>query len=553
MNVFDCFNIYSVISVSYLCALIAIYLFARASRRISVEIQIPDILFVCYFLWSAIQKHPAFNISQLGDITMLLLYLSLRQIKKINYEMAYRFVLTLCGILSGIGYLQYLGILSVSSKAYRISGPFYNPAPYGASISILLSVIIVVLIQSKSSKYLHISYITLLFSLPALLLSESRAAWFSLIVAIAFTVIHHYKYKLKELPALTKKILGGYLFFLILSICILLYHIRPDSVKGRILIWKISTDMIQDSPVKGFGYNGFEANYMNYQARYFKQSQTNDTEKKLAGNVVSAYNEPIRIIVEYGIIGLILYISYVISILILYIKKPDLVSQATVTIILTYMFFGLFSYPNRIFLLQIIPIIATACLLNNNSKTKYSLNLNKRIHSSFRYFVLSAVILFIPCISKLHLGYIRYQTLLKSTSENSPIQLKRLEQVLSGDALFLLNYCIVTHATANNQTILTQLNKAIELSPSSILYRMKGDCLYWMNEFEKAEQSYWIAHYMVPAQQRSKYKLILLYLKTGKEDSAKKLGNEIINDKTKVNNIDTYVLHQKVKKLLSIP
>lgn len=53
--------------------------------------------------------------------------------------------------------------------------------------------------------------------------------------------------------------------------------------------------MIKKTFVTGLGYNSFEANYMNYQGEYFKQGKGDETEKYLAGNVVSAYNEPIRI------------------------------------------------------------------------------------------------------------------------------------------------------------------------------------------------------------------------------------------------------------------
>lgn len=486
MNAFDCFDVFSVIIVSYVCTLIAIYMLVLYDKRICVGLQVPDLLFVGYFFWAAMQKHPPLNVNQLGDIAMLLLYLSLRQMKRLNYNVVYLFILTICFVLSGIGYLQYVGILPLPSKEYRVTGPFYNPAPYGAMICILLSVITVVIIRCKGQKYLRSSCFIALFSIPALILSGSRAAWFSFFIVILLTIIQQYYYKLKEFSMATKKITGGCLFLLILFVCISLYHIRPDSIKGRVLIWKISFEMIQNAPFTGFGYNGFEANYMNYQAIYFKQFPMNDMERLLAGNVVSAYNELIRIAVEYGLIGLILYLGFVFYILFM-IKKQNLVSQAAVIVILVYILFGLFSYPNRIFLLQVIFIIATACLLNNSSQIVFRLEFNRYIYLTIRFLILLSIILLISNLFRLHFAYIKYQSIFKNPPNDVALQLDKIEPILFGDVLFLQNYCIITYTAVEYETLLAKVNNAIELSPSNTLYRMKGDCLCWMNEFEKAE------------------------------------------------------------------
>lgn len=73
------------------------------------------------------------------------------------------------------------------------------------------------------------------------------------------------------------------LFAVFILSCLLLYHVRPESVKGRLFIWKVSSEMIKKTFVTGLGYNSFEANYMNYQGEYFKQGKGDETEKYLAG------------------------------------------------------------------------------------------------------------------------------------------------------------------------------------------------------------------------------------------------------------------------------
>ena len=48
-----------------------------------------------------------------------------------------------------------------------------------------------------------------------------------------------------------------------------LYRMKKDSADGRRLIWNVTSKMIQDKPLFGHGTNGFQANYMEYQANFF--------------------------------------------------------------------------------------------------------------------------------------------------------------------------------------------------------------------------------------------------------------------------------------------
>ena len=68
--------------------------------------------------------------------------------------------------------------------------------------------------------------------------------------------------------------------------------------------------MIKDNPVTGYGSGGFLANYMNYQAEYFAR----DTDSKyaiLAGDVKHPFNEYILLVVNYGLIGFLLFLAFV--------------------------------------------------------------------------------------------------------------------------------------------------------------------------------------------------------------------------------------------------
>src|SRR5690606_21679292 len=89
------------------------------------------------------------------------------------------------------------------------------------------------------------------------------------------------------------------------------YQYKKDSADGRLLIWKVSIDMIQQKPWTGVGFNLFQAHYAPALANYFHEGKGSDGEKMLAGNVQWAFNEPLHFAIELGIPGAVLYLTLI--------------------------------------------------------------------------------------------------------------------------------------------------------------------------------------------------------------------------------------------------
>lgn len=117
--------------------------------------------------------------------------------------------------------------------------------------------------------------VCLLSAIPILIYTESRTAWFALIMSVI-------------LPYATRQIWGKYSIrksvggngsnYFSSGLLIAFYTLKPISADGRLLIWKVGYGMIKDKPATGFGKGGFEANYLYYQAKYLLTE--NATEKK---------------------------------------------------------------------------------------------------------------------------------------------------------------------------------------------------------------------------------------------------------------------------------
>ncbi|WP_300852089.1 O-antigen ligase family protein, partial [uncultured Bacteroides sp.] len=81
-----------------------------------------------------------------------------------------------------------------------------------------------------------------------------------------------------------------------------LYLHKKDSGNGRLLIWRVSCEMIKDAPLWGHGVDGFQKNYMLYQASFFNKYPTHKW-RMLADDNSFAFNEYIKFVVEHGAVA----------------------------------------------------------------------------------------------------------------------------------------------------------------------------------------------------------------------------------------------------------
>lgn len=88
-----------------------------------------------------------------------------------------------------------------------------------------------------------------------------------------------------------------------------LYSMKKDSADGRLLIWRLSAEMIVDKPL-GHGYGQFEKCYNLRQVDYFSQGGFTDAERRNADFVYMPYNDYLEHGVEGGAIGMMLLVVF---------------------------------------------------------------------------------------------------------------------------------------------------------------------------------------------------------------------------------------------------
>lgn len=135
---------------------------------------------------------------------------------------------------------------------------------------------------------------------------------------------------------------------------------KVGSTKGRTLIWKVTSKMIMEKPILGHGLGAFEEKYMHYQADYFERRPDSDLAR-VAGTVVSPFNEGLRIWCETGLIGLLL-VCILLYLAIFKIRGKNAVYYLILTLFVT----STFSYPFRFLTFQTLLGVLLAC------STRYS-------------------------------------------------------------------------------------------------------------------------------------------------------------------------------------
>ena len=96
---------------------------------------------------------------------------------------------------------------------------------------------------------------------------------------------------------------------LLFQIIVVLYMHRPSSANARLGIWKITVQAVGQKPALGYGTDGFQRTYMLKQADYL--TNADDDMRRSADEVKTAFNVPLELLYEQGIVGLLLWCSIV--------------------------------------------------------------------------------------------------------------------------------------------------------------------------------------------------------------------------------------------------
>ncbi len=456
---------------------------------------------------------------------LVIIYISIRLSVSYIKKWIFYGIISVALVESMIAYLQLVGIINTNHSAFPCTGTFNNPAPLGGIVALA---IIIAMDKIKSHR---IMLIAIVIMLPALVCSDSRAAWIACGTIALFRAINLFKWK------------SHWKFGVIAGVLILsaipLYNHKPNSANARVLIWKICGNMIAESPLIGQGTNAVERLYMQYQADYFENSGIK-SEKLIVANNNHAFNEFIDITCSYGIIGLILFILLLIMCFME--RKTD---KRFIEYISCLLIFGMFSYPFDVSLFLIIFTILLAslpCGVEYNSVSKY----NK---------IILACIVLIPMALTI-IRWNKYQVIEKSLREyhwdkNAVEYVHDKMEEFVHEPQLMAEYGRILFETKDYNRAIPILEQMSKLRATPNVYYDLGYCYENIGMTKKAENCYMLTAKMLPAYITPQYKLFKLYKSKGELNKAIATARYILDMPLKKKTFETERIKREALKHLT--
>jgi O-antigen ligase len=269
--------------------------------------------------------------------------------------------LIITGFIQAVwGLLQLYGITKSFHSGFKITGTFFNPAPYALYLATIFPLALGTLLQMKDLKNVsdksgvgsqkaedkikyssdfgprssvfkgkshyfryfsyYISFVTVISIILVLPATMNRASWVG--AAAGSFLVFNYRYKLLDRAKAFLNNTGRKLFAIVIIVVLIglsgagLFYLKKGSSTGKLLIWEVTLGKIIEKPLFGHGIGRFEAEYNNWQAEYFKfhPDEMDGPKGIAAGNTKYCFNEYLEMAAELGLIGFLLFLGIIPSI-----------------------------------------------------------------------------------------------------------------------------------------------------------------------------------------------------------------------------------------------
>ena len=520
-----------------------VILYLSTSR---IKLKAIDILCLVYFIYTLLWLLVTSKTKNIETIYLFfflaMLYINIRNISSIYYK----YILYSFPFIVISHFIYYICWENPYYFLYEHKGVFtgflHNSGLWGEFVAMTLICNIGLIHLNKKSKKTSTLLIFVSFIVSFMLYeSDSRASWLSFAIGI---LTFFSPLIIKHLPKSIIIRTGSLLILICLCTYLIsgLYSYKKDSADGRILIWKISLEMVKDKPILGYGFDGFRKNYMNYQAAYLQEKQLPETINNLADDNHHAFNEFLRIIIEQGIIGVIILFIFLTTIgytIYKYKLYIDTVSRTIISCLTALLFFSFFSYPLSTFHINALIVILLAGLACSSQDTpiwKLQIRSISLIIPYSIIFFISSVYLF--SYSKANSDWLNT---LKGVYTNDNI-LEEARKKLSGNPYFLSTYGKYLNKKKRYSKAASILSQSIKEYPSYYTVMELGISYKAQKKYTEAMHCFYKAMHMIPHKIKPLYFMMELYYDQKDYKSAIQLSNRILCKQPKIRSSELNII-----------
>lgn len=441
--------------------------------------------------------------------------------------------------------MQALGFVDSFNTYYRLTGLNENPNVTAILIAACMPVVYERLKQERKA-YL---YILLGISFIFLLLLKCRTAYLGIAVVGLFRFITLESVRKHMLPLTKKSLLILSIVFIILSVGVLsLYSFKRDSADGRLMIWKLSSQMIKDKP-QGIGIGLFEHDYNLEQGTYFEQGQVTEKEKRLASTVYMAYNDYIEHGVEMGYIGMLFLIGFYISLLIRAYQK-HMGKEGSVVCgfaVMACCNFVCATVQPWLVLLCYAGFIVVGKEIPLKEKSRYNGQRALTIIMGFAFLLVS--------FYQVRMTFSQWKlcSLQNEFAKEKVVEIPELENLSSKIYTSEAYWSFMAkqyYYGGQYEKALFCIEQALKYSSESSLYFLAFNCYDKIGCAEKGIPYLLMIKNMIPLNLTSRFMLLKCYDKLGFEDNALSMATEILQIPVKVNTAKSDKIRKSAKAYL---
>lgn len=313
------------------------------------------------------------------------------------------------------------------------------------------------------------------------------------------------------------------------------YQYKKSSADGRLFIWKVCLEMIEDKPLTGHGAGTFRSKFPHYQAAFFTKKPNSDYAF-VAGNPSTPFNEYLSVLVTQGLVGFTLLIIILLTLFMNRdITRKQKMKQA---FLLTFCIFAFFSYPMEHYRTLILFPFFAALLPSKYIVTIHNQKINFILFSivfSGMYFSVKAINEF----SKLEQTY-------KLQHRMTTVEYEKIKY----DIDLLENYYTFVGYKLPDAEEFKIVEDYVNLYPSSIGLCELGKKYKVKNNPNKAREYFTFASNINPSLITPYYELFLVYQEEGNINEMKEIGKKILHHKIKEESTTSLKMKAYVKKIL---
>jgi O-antigen polymerase len=561
--IFVAFGIYFPIMIIY---------FAMQWKRkkiAGIEINLLDTAILVFVLYLLIRyfSSPLYNAQPdkiLFFICLAGIYISI--VKYFNGREKQIVIIVYLIILSGLfqvtyALLQFFGIIP-DLLSDKLGGTYGNSGDLANFLAIIYILSLGLFFYEKKKLLRYLLLVSIIANLFYIVVSFSRTSWIACLV-VSLIIIYYSKFSdinFRKI-SLRKKYLLAFIFLFIIIVGILgsfeLYRMKSSSADGRIFIWKNCLHLIKEKKLFGHGYESFMSEIRHSQLYYFKNNPNDIKRGLLADDIFFAYNDYLKITVEYGIIGLVLLLFIIFRAFSFKNLSESETRLSLLTIIrvslLTILISMLFSYPlhNHTIVICFFVFLASVSVFDKNQIMKIKIKDQYVLAVFLATFVFSVFLLVYASNSfsnglKWNKAFADYE---KNTG-NYLAKYDGLFHALIKDKSFIMNYGYILFNSGNYERCIDIYEKYGYLCLSSDMYLTFGASYEKTKNYEKAVENYKNASFLVPHLFMPKYRLFKLYCITNQTDKADSIAQQISTMKIKIFSDEVKDIKTEINKYL---